>query len=103
MRAVTGSRGAETGKRLWERIDRLGVDYAMTDYWGPYEKVIPSRKHRQSKAETYAVEGDNSLFRHFLARFRRKSRCYGKNEKMLRRSALLLMAKWNGTLETILN
>ena len=75
----------------------------MTDYWEPYGKFIPPAKHIQSKAETFTVEGYNSLFRHFLARLRRKSKCYSKSEKMLRLSVLLLMAKWNGLLEDILN
>jgi insertion element IS1 protein InsB len=75
----------------------------MSDYWSPYEKFIPSELHTQSKAETYTVEGYNSLFRHFLARLRRKSKCYSKNQEMLKYSVMLLMLKWNGDLETILN
>ncbi len=75
----------------------------MTDYWEPYEQFVPSEKHMQSKAETFTVEGDNSLFRHFLARFRRKTKCYSKSESMLRSSVMLLMAKWNGELEYILD
>ena len=75
----------------------------MTDYWEPYEQFVPSEKHRQSKAETYTVEGYNSLFRHFLARFRRKTKCYSKSETMLRYSVMLLMAQWNGELGYILN
>jgi len=75
----------------------------MTDYWELYEQFVPLEKHRQSKAETFTVEGYNSLFRHFLARFRRKTKCYSKSETMLRYSVLLLMAKWNGELEYMLN
>ena len=75
----------------------------MTDYWEPYEQFLPSQQHIQSKAETFTVEGYNSLFRHFLARFRRKSKCYSKSEMMLRYSVMLLMAQWNGELEYILN
>jgi insertion element IS1 protein InsB len=75
----------------------------MTAYWEPYEPFVPSEKHRQSKAETYTVEGCNSLFRHFLARFRRKTKCYSKSETRLRYSVMLLMAQWNGELEYILN
>ena len=67
----------------------------MTDHWKPYEKFIPQNKHVQSKAETFTVEGYNSLFRHFLARMRRKSKCYSKSIVMLEYSILLLMAKWN--------
>ena len=55
------------------------------------------------KAETYTVEGYNRLFRHFLARLRRKSKCYSKSKEMLKYSVMLLMLKWNGQLEAILN
>ena len=75
----------------------------MTDYWEPYTQFIPSETHVQSKAETFTVEGYNSLFRHFLARFRRKTKCYSKSESMLGLSVMLLMAKWNGELEYILS
>ena len=78
------------------------IAQVMTDYWEPYEKFIPSDQHTQSKAETFTVEGSNSLFRHFLARFRRKTKCYSKSETMLGYSVKLLMAKWNGELEYLL-
>ncbi|MGZ8927336.1 MAG: IS1 family transposase, partial [Methylobacter sp.] len=42
-------------------------------------------------------------FRHFLARLRRKSKCYSKSQKMLKYSVMLLMLKWNRDLEAILN
>ena len=73
----------------------------MTDYWKPYEQFIPQDKHVQSKAETYTVEGYNSLFRHFLARMRRKSKCYSKSITMLIYSVMLLMAKWNKEIHLI--
>ena len=38
----------------------------------------PSEKHIQPKAETLTVEGYNSLFRHFLARLRRKNNATAK-------------------------
>ncbi|MFT4204403.1 MAG: IS1 family transposase, partial [Chitinophagaceae bacterium] len=63
--------------------------------------VIPKGKHKQSKAETFTVEGYNSLFRHFLARMRRKTKCYTKSRKMLEYSILLLMLKRNGQLDLI--
>jgi len=74
----------------------------MTDHWKPYEAFIPSDIHIQSKAETYTVEGYNSFFRHFLARMRRKTKCYSKCVKMLEYSVRLLREKWNGEL-SILN
>jgi insertion element IS1 protein InsB len=73
----------------------------MTDYWRPYEAFVPAAQHTQSKAETYTVEGYNSLFRHYLARMRRKSKCYSKCMKMLEHSVRLLMARWNGNLSIL--
>ena len=73
-----------------------------SDYWKPYQAIISKDKHVQSKAETFTVEGYNSLFRHFLARMRRKSKCYSKSVKMLELSILLLMHYRNKTL-SILN
>ena len=75
----------------------------MTDKWKPYEHFIPKLKHIQSKSETYTVEGYNSLFRHFLARLRRKTKCYSKSLRMLKYSVMLLMLKRNDGLEAILN
>ena len=63
----------------------------MTDYWRAYEEFLPKNIHTQSKAETYTVEGYNSIIRHFLARLRRKSKCYTKSLEMLKYSVLLLM------------
>ena len=70
----------------------------MTYYWQPYQVFVPAAQHIQSKAETYTVEGYKSLFRHFLARMRRKTKSYSKSMKMLLYSVKLLMAKWNGQL-----
>jgi len=69
-----------------------------TDYWRAYESFVPRNIHVQSKAETYTVEGYNSIFRHFLARLRRKSKCYSKSKEMLKYSVLLLIEKWNDNL-----
>lgn len=63
----------------------------MTDHWRAYAEFLPSNIHTRSKAETYTVEGYNSIFRHFLARLRRKSKCYTKSLEMLKYSILLLM------------
>jgi len=63
----------------------------MTDYWRAYAEFLPRNVHTQSKAETYTVEGYNSIIRHFLARLRRKSKCYTKSLEMLKYSVLLLM------------
>jgi insertion element IS1 protein InsB len=50
----------------------------------------------------FTAEGYNSLFRHFLARLRRKSKRYSKSKDMLKYSVMLLMLKRNGNLKAIL-
>lgn len=100
---VIGSRATETGQCLWEGIAHHEIAHVMTDYWQPYQAFLPPEIHTQSKAQTFTVEGYNSLFRHFLARLRRKSKCYSKSPSLLLYSVLLLMMKRNGSLLSILN
>ncbi|MCD8412089.1 IS1 family transposase [Tenacibaculum finnmarkense] len=99
---VIGDRSTKTAKKFWEGIKDNQMKTIASDYWKPYKAIIPKDKHVQSKAETFTVEGYNSLFRHFLARMRRKSKCYSKSIKMLELSMLLLMHYRNKTL-SILN
>jgi len=74
----------------------------MSDYWKAYENFVPREIHIQSKAETYTIEGYNSLFRHFLARMRRKSKCYSKSKEALKEAITMLMLKWNGELPILI-
>lgn len=103
LNCEVGSRDTETGRKLWDAIKNNDIIDVMTDYWKPYEKFVPPALHTQSKGETYTVEGYNSLFRHFLARLRRKSKCYSKSKDMLKYSVMLLMLKRNNNLMAILN
>ena len=75
----------------------------MTDYWKAYPVFIPANRHIQSKAETFTVEGYNSIFRHFLARLRRKTKAYSKSMEMLELSIELLIMKRNQGIESILS
>jgi insertion element IS1 protein InsB len=70
----------------------------MTDNWRAYAEFLPEEIHIHSKTETYTVEGYNSILRHFLARLRRKTKCYTKNIEMLKYSVLLLMKYRNNEL-----
>lgn len=73
----------------------------MTDYWEAYTKFVPFGQHIQSKKETYTVEGFNSFPRHFLARMRRRTKCYTKSQEMLEHSLRLLMAHRNQELSIL--
>ena len=71
----------------------------MTDHWRAYAEFIPENIHNQSKAETYTFEGYNSIFRHFLSRLRRKTKCYTKSFEMLKYSVILLIKQRNNETE----
>lgn len=95
---VVEDRSSQTGMKLWQKIENEHIDIVYSDFWKPYKEIIPAEKLHQSKAETYTVEGFNSLIRHYLARFRRKTKCYTKSLEMMILSLKLLMAKRNNTL-----
>ena len=80
---VIGRRDKERGKILWEKLENNNFVMVATEHWKAYESFVPKNIHVQSKAETFTVEGYNSLFRHFLARMRPKSKCYSKLKTML--------------------
>jgi insertion element IS1 protein InsB len=77
------------------RIKEQATGIVATDYWKSYNEMIPSEKLMQTKAETYTIESYNGQIRHFLARFRRKTKCYSKSVEMMIYSLMLLMAKQN--------
>jgi insertion element IS1 protein InsB len=90
---VCGDRSTKTGLALWDTVNAIKVNYFASDYWKSYEEFIPATKHLQTKAETYTVEGYNSRIRHYLARFKRKEKCYSKSSFMIEISLNLLMLK----------
>ena len=47
------------------------------------------------KSQTYRVEGVNAELRHYLARLRRKTRCFSKCVKALIRTLKLFVFAWN--------
>jgi insertion element IS1 protein InsB len=73
--AVWRNGGSSPQEVLWKKVKNKHIGWCMTDFWEAYVGVLPPKKHIQSKAETFTVEGYNSLVRHFLARMKRKTKC----------------------------
>jgi insertion element IS1 protein InsB len=88
--------------KLYDKLRYTEVAFYCTDHWKPYEEMLSSQFHIQSKAQTYTIEGYNSRIRHYLARFKRKGKCYSKAVHMIEKSLNLLFLKLNNEL-TILN
>ena len=98
---VCGKTDTNTFKRLYQQLNTHNMQLFFSDYWKSYRQVILKPKHITSKAQTFTIEGYNSLIRHFIARFTRKSKCYSKSEKMIENTLNLLFAKWNGSLRYV--
>jgi insertion element IS1 protein InsB len=62
--------------------------YRELSWWGLHQAMY-------NKSQTYSVEGDNAELRHYLARLTRKSRCFSKCLKALRRAVELFVWCWN--------
>jgi insertion element IS1 protein InsB len=99
---VIGDRSMQTGLKLWNKIKDLTVIKFTSDYWKSYEEFIPPEKHLQTKAKTFTVEGYNCRIRHYLAKFKRKGKCYSKAEYMIEISLHLLMLKRNNELTILI-
>ena len=95
---VCGRRDSKTFEKLYDNINPDNIKLFCSDYWKSYAEVIPNHKHLQSKAQTFTIKGYNSLIRHYLARFKRKTKCYSKSVQMIESSLNLLFAKWGGGL-----
>lgn len=69
------------------------IVYLCTDAYDVYSKYKISKQHAATKSETSLVESFNSLIRHYLARFNRKTKRYSKSFDMIANSLLLLFNK----------
>lgn len=58
--------------------------YRELCWWGTHQAM-------SNKSQTYSVEGDNADLRHYLARLARKSRCFSRCIRALRRAVDLFV------------
>jgi insertion element IS1 protein InsB len=68
----------------------LHLGYQTVLYWPAIHYPMPD------KSETYSVEGDNAELRHYLARLARRSRCFSRCEKALRKAVKIFVFAFNG-------
>ena len=55
----------------------------MTDDWEGFRRNIPKDQLFTGKDLTFPIEQDNSNIRHYLARFRRRTKVVSKSETMV--------------------
>jgi insertion element IS1 protein InsB len=87
-----------TPKILQALIDRtVEAKHYFTDAFNVYEGLIYWGAHQVApgKSQTYTVEGVNADLRHYLARLVRRSRCFSRCIKALRRAVALFVHFYN--------
>ena len=84
-----GGRDDRTLKKL---LDKIGIKNRIfvTDDFEAYHRCIPENQHFTGKDLTFPIEQDNSNTRHYLARFRRKSKVSSRSLEMVELSLTLL-------------
>ena len=93
MRVVAltiGSRGRKSLKKLMRRITCYDIKYCATDEWKVYRAAIQKSSHLVGTRYTTHAESISANVWHYLARFRRRTRCYSKCPVMVKLSLLLL-------------
>ena len=79
---VLGGRDDATCQKLLDKIGIEGKTF-VTDDWEGYHRLIPEDQLFTGKDLTVSIEQDNSNIRHFVARFRRRTKVVSKVEEMV--------------------
>jgi insertion element IS1 protein InsB len=90
-----GSRSRKTLSKLIHKIEPISCQHYYTDEHISFRGLFPKEKYTVSKLFTCTVEGINSVVRHFLARMRRRTKCYTKSESMLDATIGLFAERYN--------
>ena len=86
---VLGQRDDATCRKLLAKVGIKGRVF-LTDDWEGYHRCIPEAQLYTGKDLTFGIEQDNSNTRHYLARFRRRSKVSSRSREMVDLSLRLL-------------
>ena len=79
---VLGGRDDATCQKLLDKVGLKGKTF-LADDWEGFHRLIPEDQLFTGKDLTFSIEQDNSNIRHFLARFRRRTKVVSKAVEMV--------------------
>lgn len=85
-----GGRDDETVQRLLDKLGGTQGKIFVTDDGEGFHRLIPADPLFTGKDLTFPIEQDNSLVRHYLARFRRRSKVTSRARHMVDKTLRLL-------------
>jgi insertion element IS1 protein InsB len=64
-------------------VYKYNTEYLCTDKYEVYSYIKISQKHERTKKETALIEAKNSIIRHYLAKFQRRTKRFSKAIDMI--------------------
>ena len=96
---VLGAHSAKTFEPLWTIVANWQCYFGVTHGWSVYPGFIPAGDQIVSKTYMTRVEGENTRWRHYLARLHRQTLCYslvrGNVETLERGCYYTLLKFWD--------
>ena len=99
-----GDRSSKTLMGLFDDFNLWQARRVYTDNYVCYAEVVGAKQLRQGKKNTYKIEQNNALQRHWLGRFRRRTQIVTRSLDMLNKSiALFQRFRVNGSINELLS
>ncbi len=76
---VLGGRNDAACRKIIKKVGGLEGKTFITDDWPGYARTIPETQHFTGKDLTFGIEQDNGNIRHYLARFRRRTKVVSRS------------------------
>ncbi|MGI2257228.1 IS1 family transposase [Candidatus Cardinium hertigii] len=83
----------KVGGELNFQVKPTAHSFVFTDKWPAYRGILPKSKHIVGKRYTKCLESINAKFRHYLCRFRHKTKEYTKSKSMVLITLMLFAFK----------
>ena len=81
-----GDRSSKTLTKFFVRFNLWRAKRVYSDFYACYSDVVGCQRLRQGKQNTYTIEQNNALQRHWPGRFRRRTQIVTRSLAMLNKS-----------------
>ncbi|MGE9986168.1 IS1 family transposase [Desulfovibrio sp. SGI.169] len=99
-----GDRSSKTLTEFFDRLDLWRAKRAYSDFYVCYADGVGSQRLQQGKQNTFKIEQNNALKRHWLGRFRRRTKIVTRSLDILNKSLTLFQRfRINGNIEEVLS